>query len=193
MGCAPTAVIGPAQAARPTGWHMEEKYSAPPRKSRVCRKLFWGRRPVAWPVGVRLDPTLRSTFTSPAREDTDPTEQTGGLDDRYHASDRPRRAGLSRCADDPRAPSSEAGGWLGTDRGQGVRAEPVRVAYPPGPGIRCDVPAGSGHRGCRRHRPVPRPLLTLAHSQKRCSAHLECGPSPSQPMTLADLAGAALI
>jgi hypothetical protein len=37
-------------------------------------------------VVVSRDPTLPSTFTSPAQEDTDPTEQTGGLDDRHHAS-----------------------------------------------------------------------------------------------------------
>src|SRR5216683_6108927 len=144
---------------------------APGRKvffyPRECQELAenfsWIGRPVACPVVVSRDPTLRSTFTSPAREDTDPTEQTGGLDDRHHASDRPRRAGPSRCADDPRAFSSGAGGWLGADRGQGVRAEPVRVAYPPGPRIGCDVPARSGHRGCRRRRPVPWRGFPIGH------------------------------
>src|SRR5216683_2717390 len=74
---------------------------APGRKvffyPRECQELAenfsWTGRPVACPVVISRDTTLRSTFTSPAREDTDPTEQTGGLDDRHHASDRPRVLG----------------------------------------------------------------------------------------------------
>jgi len=34
----------------------------------------------------------------------------------------------------------DAGGWLGADRGQCARAEPVRVAYPPGPRIGVEFP-----------------------------------------------------
>src|SRR5206468_3145225 len=46
----------------------------------------------------------------------EPCQSPGWLDDRHHASDRPRRAGPSRCADDPRASSHDASGWLGANR-----------------------------------------------------------------------------
>src|SRR5260370_23449966 len=64
----------------------------PPRMSRACRKLFLDRRPVACPGVVPRDPTHRRTLTNPAREDTDPTEQTGGLHDPHQATHRHPRA-----------------------------------------------------------------------------------------------------